>query len=89
MVRNREENVGGVMISPYIAVAIALIVLALPFALIFFVVRSIREKRKRVALALQLRFLLTSESMSFHDSEVMDDRCIDRGDAGTLGVFAA
>ena len=33
------------------------------------------------ALALQLHFLLTSESMGNHDSEVMDDRCIDRGDA--------
>ncbi len=32
-------------------------------------------------LALQLHFLLTSESMGFHDSEVMDDRFIDRGDA--------
>lgn len=27
--------------------------------------------------------------MGFHDSEVMDDGAIDRGDAGTLGVFAA
>ena len=32
-------------------------------------------------LALQLHFLLTSESKSNHDSEVMDDRCINRGDA--------
>ncbi len=34
-----------------------------------------------IGLALQLRFLLVSESMGLHDSEVMDDRCIDRGDA--------
>ena len=42
-----------------------------------------------VSLALQLRVLSISESMGDHDSEVMDDRCIDRGDAGALGVFAA
>jgi hypothetical protein len=32
-------------------------------------------------LALQLRVLSISESMGDHDSEVMDDGCIDRGDA--------
>ena len=38
------------MISPYIALSVALIILALPFILIFFVFKAIREKRKRVAL---------------------------------------
>ena len=33
--------------------------------------------------------VLTSEPMGFHDSEIMDDRCIDRGDTGALGVFVA
>lgn len=32
-------------------------------------------------LALQLHFLLMSDSMSFHESEVMDDRYISRGNA--------
>jgi hypothetical protein len=32
-------------------------------------------------LALQLRILLISESMGHHDSEIMDDRGIDRDDA--------
>lgn len=40
-------------------------------------------------LTLQLRFLSISESMGDHDWGFMDDRCIDRGDAGALGVFAA
>ena len=35
----------------------------------------------RRALALQLRFSRTSESMGHHDSEVMDDGSIDRGNA--------
>jgi hypothetical protein len=33
------------------------------------------------SLALQLRILLISESMGHHDSEIMDDRGIDRDDA--------
>jgi T5orf172 domain/Domain of unknown function (DUF4041) len=37
-------------ISSYIALAVALVILALPFALLFFIVRSVREKRRRVAL---------------------------------------
>lgn len=40
-------------------------------------------------LALQLRFCLTSESMGDHDSEVMDERFVDRSHAGTLGVVVA
>jgi hypothetical protein len=32
-------------------------------------------------LALQLHFFSISESMGHHDSEIMDDRGIDRGDA--------
>ena len=40
-------------------------------------------------LALQLHFLLGSESMGDHDSEVMDGGSIDRGDAGAMGVVAA
>lgn len=38
-------------------------------------------KQAQARLALQLHFLPTSESMSFHESEVMDGRCISRGDA--------
>ena len=34
-------------------------------------------------------FLLGSESMGDHDSEVMDGGSIDRGDAGAMGVVAA
>jgi len=33
------------------------------------------------SLALQLHFLLVSESMGLHDSEVMDDRFNNRGNA--------
>lgn len=38
------------MISPYIALAVALIILVLPFALLFCIVKWTREKRKRVAI---------------------------------------
>jgi toxin FitB len=38
-------------------------------------------KRRGIGLALQLQILLTSESMGHHDSEIMDDRGIDRDDA--------
>ncbi|QND68872.1 LysR family transcriptional regulator [Mesorhizobium loti] len=34
-----------------------------------------------IRLALQLHIYLRSESMGLHDSEVMDDRCINRDDA--------
>jgi hypothetical protein len=40
-------------------------------------------------LALQLHILASSESMGHHDSEIMDDGGLDRGDAGALGVVAA
>jgi hypothetical protein len=40
-------------------------------------------------LALQLHISDLCESMSFHDSEVMDESCIDRDDSGALGVVAA
>src|SRR5450759_185819 len=40
-------------------------------------------------LALQLRFLRSSESIGHHDSEIVDDRYFDRDDAGALGVIAA
>jgi len=40
-------------------------------------------------LALQLHISINSESMGLHDSEVMDDGCINRDDAGTLGIVAA
>src|SRR5450759_4792098 len=40
-------------------------------------------------LALQLRFLRSSESIGHHDSEIVDDGYFDRDDAGTLGVIAA
>jgi len=36
---------------------------------------------KGMSLTLQLRILLISESMGHHDSEIMDDRGIDRDDA--------
>src|ERR1700677_5385937 len=41
------------------------------------------------SLALQLPILGTSGSMGDHDSEIMDDGGLDRGDAGALGVVAA
>jgi hypothetical protein len=44
---------------------------------------------QRSDLALQLQISDPSESMSIHDSEVMDESCIDRDDAGALGVVAA
>ena len=39
-------------------------------------------------LALQLRFLRSSESIGHHDSEIVDDGSFDRDDAGALGVIA-
>src|ERR1035437_7684179 len=39
-----------------------------------------------VRLALQLRFLRSSESIGHHDSEIVDDGYFDRDDAGALGV---
>jgi hypothetical protein len=38
------------MVSAYVALAAALIIVLLPFALAFFIVRSVREKRRRIAL---------------------------------------
>jgi chromosome segregation ATPase len=38
------------MVPGYIALAIALIVLLLPFALLFFVIRAVQEKRRRIEL---------------------------------------
>ncbi|MBB3977841.1 hypothetical protein GGQ64_003055 [Rhizobium azooxidifex] len=49
---------GDIVISPYIALSVALIILALPFILIFFIVKLIQEKRKRLAL-----------EKAFHDIE--------------------
>src|SRR3546814_7317561 len=40
-------------------------------------------------LALQLRFSRNSESMGLHGEETVDDGCIDRDDAGALGVIAS
>jgi len=45
--------------------------------------------RYNLALALQLRFLRSSESIGHHDSEIVDDGYFDRDDAGALGVIAA
>src|ERR1019366_5989861 len=42
-----------------------------------------------IKLALQLRFLRSSESIGHHDSEIVDDGYFDRDDAGALGVIAA
>jgi len=50
---------------------------------------DIKQIRCFLALALQLRIFSISESIGFDDSEVMDDRCINRDDAGILGIFAA
>src|ERR1035437_798248 len=44
---------------------------------------------KLASLALQLRFLRSSESIVHHDSEIVDDGYFDRDDAGALGVIAA
>src|ERR1039457_7222221 len=38
-------------------------------------------------LALQLRFLRSSEFIGHHDSEIVDDGYFDRGDAGAFGVI--
>src|ERR1035437_4822754 len=40
-------------------------------------------------LALQLRFLRSSESIGHHDSEIVDNGYFDRDDAGALGVIGA
>ena len=45
------------------------------------IVRSQLSARLGVLLALQLPIFPTSESMRFHESEVMDGRCINRSDA--------
>jgi hypothetical protein len=43
--------------------------------------RPLLDQIRPHGLALQLRILLISESMGHHDSEIMDDRGIDRDDA--------
>jgi hypothetical protein len=40
-------------------------------------------------LALQLRISPSSESIDLHDSEVVDDGCINRDNVGTVGIVAA
>src|SRR5450759_3340566 len=50
--------------------------------------RGRSQKRVR-GVALQLRFLRSSESIGLHDSEIVDDGYFDRDDAGALGVIAA
>ena len=42
---------------------------------------AVQDPNASAALALQLHILATSESMDHHDSEIMDDGRIDRGDA--------
>src|SRR5215216_4907608 len=42
-----------------------------------------------VGLALQLRFRLTSDSLGYPDSEIMDDRCFGRAGAGAVGLCVA
>jgi hypothetical protein len=43
--------------------------------------RPLLDQIRPHGLALQLHILATSESMDHHDSEIMDDGRIDRGDA--------
>src|ERR1700749_145360 len=47
-----------------------------------------QTKYATVMLALQLHILASSESMGDHDSEIMDEGGLNRGDAGALGVVA-
>src|SRR3954467_4596795 len=42
-----------------------------------------------VQLALQLRSRVISESLAHHDSWIMDDGWVGRGDAGAVGVVVA
>src|ERR1035437_4902476 len=53
------------------------------------VLRFSEPKHCDAGLALQLRFLRSSESIGHHDSEIVDDAYFDRDDAGALGVIAA
>src|SRR5665648_4613 len=50
---------------------------------------AVEPVRMSCRLALQLRFLRSSESIGHHDSEIVDDGYFDRDDAGALGVIAA
>src|SRR6202034_584175 len=52
-------------------------------------VTCVTAPAEKMCLTLQLPILGTSESMGDHDSEIMDDGGLDRGDAGALGVVAA
>ena len=49
----------------------------------------VENDRRLRSLALQLRFVANSESMTYHAWEVMDVERIDRDDTGVMGVFAA
>jgi len=53
--------------SPYIALGIALVILAMPFILVFFIVKAVREKRKRLSLEQAIHDLETK----FMDSQSM------------------
>ena len=55
------------MTSPYIALGIALVILAMPFILVFFIVKAVREKRKRLSLEQAIHDLETK----FMDSQSM------------------
>jgi len=53
--------------SPYVALGIALVILAMPFILVFFIVKAVREKRKRLSLEQAIHDLETK----FMDSQSM------------------
>ena len=55
------------MTSPYVALGIALVILAMPFILVFFIVKAVREKRKRLSLEQAIHDLETK----FMDSQSM------------------
>src|SRR4051812_38123519 len=46
-------------------------------------------RNDEVSLALQLRSRVISESLAHHDSWIMDDGWVGRGDAGAVGVVVA
>src|SRR3954451_13181480 len=46
-------------------------------------------RNDEVSLALQLRSRVISESLAHHDSGIMDDGWVGRGDAGAVGVVVA
>lgn len=47
------------MISPYVAVGVVLVILAMPFILVFFIAKALREKRKRLSLEQAIQDLAT------------------------------